>query len=115
VDDEKLVALMFREALEAKGHEVDIAYDGEEGIRKVRQEPFDLVISDLVMPIRGGIDMILDIRRDSPETKVLIVSSIVDSGADYMKMVEKLPSIPVLRKPIDGETLVAAVEELLAE
>jgi len=115
VDDEKLIALMFREVLEAEGYQVEIAYDGEEGLRKLRKTPCDLVISDVVMPIMGGIEMITEMRREFGGVKFLVVTSITDAGADYMDLVSRLPSVPVLRKPIDKKILIAAVEELLSE
>ncbi len=115
VDDEKIITLMFREVLESEGHQVESAYDGEEGLRKLRQNPYDLVISDIVMPIMGGVEMITELRREFAGVKILIVTSITDAGSDYMEMVQRLPSIPVLRKPIDKQILIAAVNELLAE
>jgi DNA-binding response OmpR family regulator len=115
VDDEKLITLMFKEVLEAEGHEVVIAYDGEEGLRKQRKTPCDLVIADVVMPIMGGIEMITEMRRESGAARFLVVTSITDAGTDYMDLVSRLPSVPVLRKPIDKDTLIAAVDELLAE
>lgn len=115
VDDEKLITLMFREVLEAEGYQVEIAYDGEDGLLKQRKSPCDLVIADVLMPIMGGIDMITEMRREFGGIKFLVVTSISDSGSDYMELVSRLPSVPVLRKPIDKDTLIAAVNELMAE
>jgi DNA-binding response OmpR family regulator len=115
VEDEKLINIMFREALENEGYEMDAAYDGQEGVEMHRKHPFDLIIADIMMPRTDGVQMITKLRERFPDVKILVVTAISLSGPHYREMKRKLAGIPILQKPVTKDTLVSKVRALLGE
>jgi len=115
VEDEKLINIMFREALENAGYEMEAAYDGQEGIDRYRKQSFDLVIADIMMPRTDGIEMIAKLRERNPDVKVLVVTAISLSGPHYREMKRKLQGIPILQKPVTKDALISKVKSLLGE
>jgi len=75
VEDESKVARAIREGLERQGHQVVIAPTGEEGFFLVNAEEFDLVILDLMLPGRDGLQVLSTLRKRGLETKVLILTA----------------------------------------
>src|ERR1051325_3853498 len=91
VEDEKKVARALREGLEAERYEVSVACTGEEGFFLVNREIFDLVVLDLMLPRRDGIEVLTTLRKRGLQTPVLILTAKdavedrvqgLDSGAD---------------------------------
>jgi len=115
VEDEKLINIMFREALENAGHEMEAAFDGQEGEDKYRKQPFDLVIADIMMPRTDGVQMIAKLRERDPKVKILVVTAISLSGPHYREMKRKLQGIPILQKPVTKDVLISKVNDMLKE
>ena len=67
IDDEPQIRSMLRLMLERVGYEIAEAPDGIEGIRKYRENPADLIITDLIMPNKDGIGMIIDLKKEFPQ------------------------------------------------
>ena len=91
VEDEQKVAKALREGLEAERYDVDVASTGEEGFFLVNHKAFDLVLLDLMLPRRDGIEVLTTLRRRGLQTPVLILTAKdtvddrvqgLDSGAD---------------------------------
>jgi DNA-binding response OmpR family regulator len=91
VEDEKKVAKALRDGLEAEHYEVRVAGTGEEGFFLVNHESFDLVILDLMLPRRDGLEVLTTLRKQALQTPVLILTAKdtvddrvhgLDSGAD---------------------------------
>jgi DNA-binding response OmpR family regulator len=115
IDDDRLVRFTIRTALEQAGHEVVEAEDGVRGLEAFDAAPFDLVISDLLMPEKEGVETVREIRRRSTRVKILVVSG---GGSmkmlDYLAMAEALGADRSLAKPFTSRALVEAVNTLLA-
>ena len=75
VDDEKLVRWSISNGLKKDHHEVLCAEDGEEAVKKAREHPFDLVITDFKMPGMNGAEVLEHVKQLSPETKVMILTA----------------------------------------
>jgi len=75
IEDEKKVATALSEGLQAEGYEVSTAADGEEGFQLASRKPFDLVILDLALPRRDGIDVLTALRRRNVATPVFILTA----------------------------------------
>ncbi len=91
VEDQKKVAQALKEGLEAEHYEVDVAMTGEDGFFQVSSQTYDLVLLDLMLPGRSGIDILKTMREREIETPVLILTAKdavedrvigLDSGAD---------------------------------
>jgi CheY-like chemotaxis protein len=113
IDDEVQFRMMLRQFLENSGFEVVEAANGYEGVKLFFEEPTDLVISDIIMPEKEGIETVMEIRRRFPNAKVIVVSGGGWYGTDLdFDMAEKLGAI-TLKKPFELSELSAAIKTLL--
>ena len=95
VEDEKELCDAIAKSLYTAGYEVDTCYDGDEALDYVLTEEYDLIVLDLNLPGRDGMDILRELRQDNDETKVIILSARsqitdkvegLDAGAnDYME------------------------------
>jgi len=111
VEDESKVARALREGLERQGHEVVIAPTGEEGFFLVNAEEFDLVILDLMLPGRDGLQVLSTLRKRGLETPVLILTA-RDAIEDRVQGLDK-GADDYLVKPFAFPELLARVRALL--
>lgn len=111
IEDEKRVADLLQMGLEESGYQVTTADNGISGLRLFLSEKFDLVISDIILPKMGGIELCKEIRQDNPHIPILMLTALgstddkldgFDAGADdYMV------------KPFDFRELLARIAVLL--
>jgi YesN/AraC family two-component response regulator len=114
IDDEPQIRSMLKLMLERDGYEVVEAPDGVEGIRVYRQNPADLIITDLIMPNKDGIGMIIDLKKEFPEVKIIAMSGGGLNKPDgYLKGAKKLGASCTLTKPIDREEILRVVAAIL--
>ena len=114
IDDDDQLRLMLRKTLERSGYEVVEAPNGKEGIKRFREMPCDLVITDLIMPEKKGLETISELKEDFPDIKVIAISGGGRVGPnDYLHLAKMLGAAQTLTKPIEREKLLNAVEELL--
>ena len=115
IDDERLVRRTVRSALEAAGHEVLEASNGREALQIQATTRLDLVITDLMMPEKDGMEVLLALRRDAPGLKVIAMSG----GGIYgqiepLQAAEPLGAVASLQKPFTLDELRQTVERALA-
>lgn len=116
IDDEPQIRSMLTLMLEREGYEVVEAPDGADGIKIYRQNPADLIITDLIMPNKDGIGMIIDLKKEFPDVKIIAMSGGGLNKPDgYLKGAKKLGAACTLTKPIDREEMLEAVREILKE
>lgn len=114
-DDEPLLALLAR-TLNSFGHEVVTAFDGSHGLKLVLDPVIQLVVTDVVMPGKNGIEVLIELKRLRPGIKVIAISGGGRIGAaDYLSMAKHLGAAKTLQKPFSTEELEAAVRELLPD
>jgi DNA-binding response OmpR family regulator len=114
MDDDEQVRAMLRQALEREGYEVLDAPDGKEGMRLFREQGADLIITDLIMPEKEGLETIMELRRDFPDVKIIAISGGGRVSADeYLDQAYKFGARVILTKPFALEELLDAVRELL--
>lgn len=114
IDDDEAVRLVLRTSLELMGHEVEVAGNGREGLGKALAEKFDLVITDLIMPEKEGIETIQELRRRRPALKIIAMSGGGrGNAADYLPLAGLLGASRTLAKPFSHEDLARAVQEVL--
>jgi len=114
VDDHAEFLAVQRELLEDAGHTVVTASDGFKALAAVEARNFDLVITDIIMPGKEGIETIVELRRRYPLLKIIAMSGGGRVGAmSYLEMAEKLGAILTLEKPFNRAVLIEAVTTVL--
>jgi DNA-binding response OmpR family regulator len=111
VEDEQELCLTLGDRLRSEGYAVECAFDGKSGMDKIREAPFDLVILDLMLPVRSGLDLCVDIRRSGFTTPILILTALGQSVEKVAGL--KLGADDYVTKPFDTPELMARVEALL--
>ena len=112
IDDEENIRELVRAILENAGYTVLDAADGEAGLETARSNQVDLIITDLIMPGKEGIETITELRREQPHLKILAISGAVDS-ATYLHLADHLGADETLGKPFQVSELVETVGRLL--
>lgn len=116
IDDEPTALELLRRILEMKGYFVVEARNGVEGLELFRQEPCDLVITDMVMPVKDGLQTILDLRIEAPDLPIIAVSG---GGAvskeRYLTIAGYLDKVVTIAKPFPIATITDAVARLLRD
>jgi CheY-like chemotaxis protein len=113
-DDDVEVRHLMRDTLEHMGHSCAEAGDGDEAIAAYRNEPFDLVITDIIMPGRDGLETIQELRRDNPAAKILAISTGGRHGTGaYLKVATHLGAAGILSKPFSRAQFISKVKEVL--
>ena len=114
VEDEAQLRSMLHLVLEDAGHTVREAGDGAEALVIYRREPADIVVTDLVMPNKEGIEMIIELRRICPDVKVIAMSGGGRNGPqDYLTLAKRLGASLTLTKPFSNQEMLNAVNSLL--
>ncbi len=115
IDDEAQIRTVLRKSLEYDGYQVLDAPNGKAGMALIREEPFDLVVTDIVMPEKEGIETIGELRQYFPETKIIAISG----GARNLKANVVLHTAKILGvhctlfKPFEIEEFLNAVKHVL--
>ena len=111
IDDEMIVHQSISRILEAEGYRVDGVLRVDEGLERLRKTPYDLVLTDLMIPEKSGIEAVKAIARDYPELGVVMFTGFptVDSAVESMK----LGSLDYLPKPFTPDELLAVVNRSL--
>ena len=111
VEDEKKVARALQQGLEARNYEVTLAYTGEEGFFLVNAQTFDLLILDLMLPGRNGLEILATLRRQRLQTPVLILTA-RDALDDRVRGLDE-GADDYLIKPFAFPELLARIRALL--
>jgi len=101
VDDEEDITWAISKSLRNSGNALEVvcANDGNVALQLLHQQAFDLVISDIRMPGKDGLQLVLDIRKLHPETKVIIMTAY--GSAEVMERADKLGSFFYIEKPFE--------------
>lgn len=115
IEDEVQVRKLTRQMLEMEGFEVLEAGDGDSGLKTFTENEIDLIITDIIMPGKEGIETILELRRENPGVKIIAMSGGGRMGPDgYLELARKFGANQTFRKPFDRLELVQAVKDLIA-
>ena len=110
IEDNDPVRALLRENLELEGHTVIEARNGQEGLDLFQQAGADLVITDILMPEKEGLAVLMELRNAHPPVNVIAISG---GGRDYLATGGLLGAAKVLLKPFPTAVLLAAIDELL--
>ena len=116
IDDETNILLMLKKMLERAGYEIDLASNGEEGLRLFRSAPSDLVITDIIMPEKEGLETIREMRKMQPNMKIIAMSGGGKISADnYLETAKIFGASRIIEKPFTQQAMVSTVKELLED
>lgn len=116
VDDEPELRELIGRVLVAGGHRVTSAENGEQASRWLSKETFDVVVTDVIMPERDGMQVITELRRKHPAVKVIAISGGGHvSREQYLKIAKGLGAHAVLAKPFSTEELMRALRAVMEE
>ena len=111
VEDEQELCMTLGDRLRSEGYAVECAFDGKSGFEKMNQAAYDLVILDIMLPMRSGLDLCVDIRKSGFTTPILILTALSQSLEKVAGL--KLGADDYVTKPFDTLELMARVEALL--
>jgi CheY-like chemotaxis protein len=112
-DDDAMARLGYRALLESAGHTVLLAEDGEEATRLVEKGEVEILLLDILMPRREGLETLLEIKRRFPRVIVIAMSAGgVRSSFDFLAMAARLGADRTLSKPFSQQDLAAMLDEL---
>jgi CheY-like chemotaxis protein len=111
VDDDEAVLTLFANVLTDAGYEVSTAQDGVKALRMAQAQSFDLLLTDLVMPDRDGIEVIQSIRKQQPNMKIIAISGAF--GGNMLRAAELLGAHATVLKPCSPSQLLTIVRKVL--
>jgi DNA-binding response OmpR family regulator len=115
IDDDINLCLILHEVLRDEGYEVSVAADGAKGIKLQRTQPASLLITDIYMPNKEGIETIRDFREEFPSVPIIAMS-----GGGRLKTqgglftAKELGAAVILRKPFEKSDLLRSVAAVLS-
>jgi DNA-binding response OmpR family regulator len=123
IEDDELVRATITRMLEDAGHRVTVAVDGNDGLFQFRRAPFDLVISDVFMPNKNGIEMLRELRQIDVDVPVIMMSAGIPEAwrvagltdEDYLRMTALLGAPRTLDKPFKSRDVLALIQEVLGD
>ena len=115
VDDEELARFTIRDILETAGHEVAEAENGKEAIESQTAGPFDLIITDIIMPEKEGVETIIELKRDYPDLKIIAISGGGRTkNLDFLQLADEFGADKILAKPFSEDELLERVNDCLS-
>ena len=113
VDDEPGIRELLTMILEAAGHSVVVAEDGMEAPKVMASRAIDVVITDLLMPERDGLEFITEVRKKYPAVKIIAMSGGGRIARDsYLRIAKNFGAHLLLEKPFNQSSVIAAVESV---
>jgi DNA-binding response OmpR family regulator len=114
IDDDEHVLATLRKMLERERYKVVVVPDGEAGLKFYRENSADLIIIDLLMPRRGGIDTIVELCAEFPNVKIIAISGGGRVAAkDHLVVAKQFGAQYTFAKPVERKELLEAVQDLL--
>src|SRR5262249_40408720 len=112
IDDEPVTRAMLQEMLQQAGHETVSAVNGAEGLKQYHDKPSDLVITDLFMPEKDGLEVIKELRMQFPAVAIIAMSGKAVAGK-MLSVAQALGAVEVLQKPFTSVELLSIVDKVL--
>src|ERR1700704_109258 len=113
VDDNEDLRSTIKALLQADGFDVSVAADGEAALASHRARPADVVVTDLFMPDKDGIETIIELKKLYPTVKIVAMSGWTSTqGSDYLQVAREIGAEVTLQKPFDPAELSRVVRDL---
>jgi len=115
IDDDEQLRALLHEILDRAGFQVVEAANGVEGLKLYRNQPADLVITDLIMPEKEGVETIMELREQFPNARIIAISGGERTGGrNYLPIAARLGAHRTVAKPFSRQEILDAVRETLA-
>ena len=115
IEDDEFVKNMLKQTFKRAGYDVATASNGRIGIQLYQSKPFDVVITDLIMPEMEGIEIMMRLRKLDPGVKVIAISGGGRNRPDeYLHLAAKLGALNTFKKPVDRTALLFAAHALVS-
>ncbi len=115
VDDEPHVSRVAQLSLERAGYEVELASDGVEGLEKLLAEPYDVLITDMMMPRMNGRELCEAIQEQIPNRKFFIFVITSRSETEHREWAQSLPRAEFIEKPLSLSHLISRLRHHLGD
>jgi DNA-binding response OmpR family regulator len=114
IDDNESLRASLRRTLVRAGYDVRDVPGADAALREYRREPPDLVITDIVMPDKEGLETIRELRKLDPNAKIIAMSGAAEGRAHpYLTLALRLGASSALEKPFSREEVLTAIAEVL--
>ncbi len=115
VDDHEDLRVMLQRALTDRGYNVETAEDGSVAMRVLSTQPIDVVVTDLVMPEKEGIETIMLVRKQYPNIRILAISGghQTRNATPYLELAARLGAHATLEKPFSIDALESKIQSIL--
>jgi DNA-binding NtrC family response regulator len=111
VDDEEIVIKTCLRILGGSDYYVEVAHDGREALHKIQENPYDVMILDVVMPNMGGLEVLRQVKETHPDMDVIMVTGL--SQVDTVVQARKLGARDFISKPFEPNELKLVVQRAL--
>ncbi len=116
IDDDETILDVVQAILSQKAHEVLRATNTQDGLAILKERTVDVLLLDMVMPGRGGMDFLMELRRDRPKLPVIVMSGKIRTDMNPFKaLATQFGAVCILAKPFSTDELNDAIEGVLKE
>ena len=115
IDDDETILATLAQLLATTGHSVVTADDGLAAEKIFRAEPFEVILTDIFMPNREGLETVIKLRREFPNVAVIAMSGGTAASRNFLEIAARLGAHRILEKPFTVQQLNAAIGSALAE
>jgi DNA-binding response OmpR family regulator len=110
IDDDALVRESIQLMLNDSDYKVDLAEDGVQGVKLFKQNKYDVVITDIIMPNKEGFETISELKKINDNVKIIAISGGSRNGIGaYLPIAENLGAKAILYKPFDESELIQTI------
>jgi DNA-binding response OmpR family regulator len=113
-DDDADLRATLQKLLSLRGYAVDVGRDGLEGARMLQQQPYALLITDIVMPNQEGLESIIQADKRYPEMRIIAMSGAAKTSTEvYLRVAKNVGADFVFQKPFSPREMLEKVRELI--
>lgn len=113
IDDEVYIREGLKQVLQMEAYEVQVAADGKEAIALIQKDIPDIIITDIIMPEKDGVEVICNVKEKYPDIKIIAISGGGRISAhDYLKIAKQLGANTILTKPFSSNDLIMEIQKL---